>query len=431
MPNFRADRSLKIAKPCSEKWNEMSGNESVRFCSHCSKHIADLSTATRKDALRLVKRSQSNICVRYRIDPVTQQPVFADTLVRITRRAPRLAAGVVGATLGLSAITYAQGTPVPMPRSKATATALDNLAAGEISPKKQGTLYGTVFDPNGAVVPGAMITLFRPDDSILARRVTDGVGNYSFDEDMNEPFRIAVDAAGFSSQDGKYEYSVAPGALLQHNIILELSDEMVIMGMVVSVGTDRDPIFSAIWDEDLDEVKQLLAAGTDVNVTDSEGDTPLMTAVLVGSVEITRLLLDSGADANAVEEKGMTALMFLDEESTAELAEMLVNAGSSLEAEDVDGDTPLVVAAVRSVPAEVLEVLIRASSDVNHRNKKGETALMIAAREGDLENVQLLLAAGADVNAEDEDGETAWDKASDDDVEELLVAHGARVPPEA
>ncbi len=426
MPNFR---SLKIADPCSESWDEMSGNERVRFCSHCSKHVNDLSAATRKDALRLVKRANGNICIRYRIDPVTQQPVFVDTLVRITRRAPSLAAGVVGATLGLSALTYAQGAPAATSHSATRTAAIGTPAAGETSSKSSGTLYGTVFDPNGAVVVDASITLVRPDDSILARRVTDSVGNYSFNEDLNQPFRIVVNAVGFESEHGTYEYAVAPGATLRHDITLDVGDIEIMVGGVVSVDNDRDPIFAAVWEDDAETVKHLLTSGTDIEILDTDGDTPLMNAVFAGSVEVTRVLLDYGADVNAVAEDGTTPVMRMDSDSTPELAQMLIDAGASLFAENEEGDTALTRAA-RDVSPEILELLIRAGADVNHANKQGTTALMNAAYDENIDNVRLLLIAGANVNAADEDGETAWDKTSDEDIEELLVAYGARVPPE-
>ena len=91
-----------------------------------------------------------------------------------------------------------------------------------------------------------------------------------------------------------------------------------------------------------------------------------------------------------------------------------------------EGNTPLVLAA-RDVKPDVLKVLIDAGADVNTANDNGVTALMNAARDEDIEKVRLLLHAGADVNAKDKEGETAWDKTSDDDIEDLLVGYGAQV----
>ena len=63
---------------------------------------------TRKQALKIVRESSGRICVRYIQNPVDKTPVFADRLYQITRRAG-IAAGVLGASLSFSSLTYAQG----------------------------------------------------------------------------------------------------------------------------------------------------------------------------------------------------------------------------------------------------------------------------------------------------------------------------------
>ncbi|MGE3466610.1 MAG: hypothetical protein AB7J13_06725 [Pyrinomonadaceae bacterium] len=41
--------------------------------------------------------------------------------------------------------------------------------------------------------------------------------------------------------------------------------------------------------------------------------------------------------------------------------------------------------------------------------------------------VKLLLEAGAEVNAKNKEGETAWNLASEEEIEQLLVRYGAIV----
>jgi uncharacterized protein (DUF342 family) len=103
--------SIEVKNPCSKDWDKMSGNERVRFCSHCDLHVNNISALTRKQAMRMVRESKGRICVRYVVNPVDNKPVFAGKLYQITRRAG-IAAGVLGASLSLSALTYAQGKPV-------------------------------------------------------------------------------------------------------------------------------------------------------------------------------------------------------------------------------------------------------------------------------------------------------------------------------
>ena len=54
----------------------------------------------------------------------------------------------------------------------------------------------------------------------------------------------------------------------------------------------------------------LVKNGTDVNVKDRIGATPLMHAAAIGSIDAMRLLIDSGADVNAKNTINGTSLMW-------------------------------------------------------------------------------------------------------------------------
>ena len=58
-------------------------------------------------------------------------------------------------------------------------------------------------------------------------------------------------------------------------------------------------INQAVFDGNIEAVKQHLAAGTDVNAKDDNGWTPLHFAVYYGHKEIVELLLANGADTSA------------------------------------------------------------------------------------------------------------------------------------
>ncbi len=47
-----------IPQPCSADWDEMIGNDQVRFCEHCSLHVTNLSSMTRQEAMRFVAKSR-------------------------------------------------------------------------------------------------------------------------------------------------------------------------------------------------------------------------------------------------------------------------------------------------------------------------------------------------------------------------------------
>jgi hypothetical protein len=58
-------RNATIASPCPAKWDDMSGDERVRFCKGCSKSVYNLSAMTRADAEALLRERGKNLCVRF------------------------------------------------------------------------------------------------------------------------------------------------------------------------------------------------------------------------------------------------------------------------------------------------------------------------------------------------------------------------------
>ena len=103
--------SINVKSPCSESWDEMKGNDEVRFCSHCAKNVHDISAMTRAKAEKLVKNSNGKLCVRYVKNPNGKLITTPPKLTQIKRRAT-FAAGILATSLTFSALTYAQGQPI-------------------------------------------------------------------------------------------------------------------------------------------------------------------------------------------------------------------------------------------------------------------------------------------------------------------------------
>jgi hypothetical protein len=56
---------LRIASPCTARWEDMKGDEQVRFCSHCQKNVYNLSALSSADATALVKSKEGKLCARF------------------------------------------------------------------------------------------------------------------------------------------------------------------------------------------------------------------------------------------------------------------------------------------------------------------------------------------------------------------------------
>jgi hypothetical protein len=128
LENMAARRSLpvldtmKIASPCTASWDEMKGDDRVRFCGGCEKNVYNLSAMGREEAESLLRAKEGNLCARlYRRADGTV--ITADCPVgakRVRRR--RLALATVGggmlsamAALGVgAAATVTMGEPAVM-----------------------------------------------------------------------------------------------------------------------------------------------------------------------------------------------------------------------------------------------------------------------------------------------------------------------------
>src|SRR5271169_829342 len=74
-----------------------------------------------------------------------------------------------------------------------------------------GTIYGTVTDATGAIVPGATVTIANPVSGYARSATSDQDGHYQFTNLPFNPYHLAVSVAGFApySQDVQVQ-SVVP-----------------------------------------------------------------------------------------------------------------------------------------------------------------------------------------------------------------------------
>lgn len=435
--------SVKVGKPCSEEWEKMRGDDRIRFCSHCAKDVRNLSALTRKEAARMVQAFGPNICIRYVRDPITERPVFAGQLHQITRRSPAFTAGIVSASLALSAAAYGQAQP--QANERGTVITVNQRVTGDepetATPDTEadptlGSLEGMILDTDGNPVLGVVLMIVGPDGYIDHAR-TDERGNYQFSELEAGTYVIRIASSTGKMKKAMRGIELAEGQTLFQNIYVKVAAPQKggigvgsargwgMGGAIAMVEYDLE-LNRAVGADDIREVRRLLAAGKDVNGRDKnyDGITPLFLAVENGNVEMVKLLLDNGANASTLDDTKRTVLMSMDSDATPQLVEILLRAGADMNGRDEDGATVL-LHTIESINVEVLDALIKSGADINRSDQDGETALMKAADDNDLEKVEALVLAGAKVNEKDKGGESAWDKASNPKIEQFLEVHGA------
>ncbi len=474
---------IEVKSPCTQDWNRMYGNDQVRFCEHCVKHVHDLSAMTRRKAERFVARAAqggSSICVRYTPGPDGKVQTASDKLYQITSRASRLAATIFGASLTLASAAYAQND------TSAAAPARDGVVRPETQVKNSGKLgelgeaqtsgsiHGTVFGANQGAV--ANVSIILTDEKDGTRRVanSDETGNYVFSGVEKGQYTIRFDGAYGFKATALQNIDFGGAADAKYDLMLEIEQpqQIVVMGDIAVRISYENQLVMAVENKDIEQIKHLIALNVEINRKDQNaGLTALHLAVQKGSPEIVELLLNAGAKVNVRDEQRRTPLMMLSGYSSDDVVlEGFVQEGpapevpepeSEAEAENTDIDEPKERPAGESAPSatkifdllishgakidlrdssgmnalmhaaqngetEVVRLLLAQGADVNLRTNDGRTALMDAVGSSDIECVRALLNAGAEVDAKDSEGETAMSLCEDEDIRQLLITHGAR-----
>ena len=103
-------------------------------------------------------------------------------------------------------------------------------------------------------------------------------------------------------------------------------------------------IFAAISDNKIDFVKYLISSGSDINVTNKSGVTPLLLAIEKNNLNIVKLLLLCGVDINYENDEHYNALLHATSFGHFEIVKLLVKFGVDLDFKYYKHRTPINVA---------------------------------------------------------------------------------------
>ncbi len=198
---------------------------------------------------------------------------------------------------------------------------------------------------------------------------------------------------------------------------------------------------------DLNEIKNLLKKGADVNTTGVQGWTNLMWSSYhsntTSSIEIVKIFLESGANVNAKNDLGWTSLMWSSYHSNTtssyKTVKLLLKYGADINIQNNLGTTSLMFSSANSNTSslyETVKLLLDNEADPNIQNNLKNTSLMYASQNSNTsssyETVKLLLDNEADPNIQDILGNTSLmissansNTSSSYETVKLLLKYGA------
>jgi hypothetical protein len=220
---FDLDR-LRVAAPCPKSWEDMVGDSRVRFCDHCHLNVYNLAELTQKETQRLILSSEGRLCGRLyrRSDGTLLTKDCPVGLQAVRKRISRRAAAVFATLLGLSSTVFAQHSKEKdscQPQVRITKTQKLN--------DEKPLLAGSLFDPNGAVIPGAAVLVKNTKTGVTRQVSTNDQGQFTFPSLTEGNYSLTITLASFKSlivQEVKLEEKTA----VNMDMTLELSGTEVV-----------------------------------------------------------------------------------------------------------------------------------------------------------------------------------------------------------
>lgn len=226
--------NIKIAAPCSANWQEMSGDDNMRFCQQCQLNVYNISNLTEKQIEELFIAKEGKLCVRlYRRKDGTVLVTDCPTGLKLLRqRTNKIAKAIFSSCLTLLMTFFIEQNIYAKNLIKID-TSVNKVEANKISDEQHSaTIYGVVADETNAVIAGTKVIVINEENNDEIAIMTDEAGNYKFDSLKPGKYRLKAETAGFQTVV-KNHVDLTLNQKLELNLNMKASNT-VEMGVFVS-----------------------------------------------------------------------------------------------------------------------------------------------------------------------------------------------------
>jgi len=179
--------NIRIASPCPAEWGKMVGDERVRHCAECNLNVYNLSAMTERQVQELIAASRGKrLCARFyrRADGTVLTQDCPWSVRALKRRVSQIAAAVLAAMMSIG-VAFGKNNSQQSPSQQA---ANHQAKAG---------VWITVFDPQGALVPGAEVRLIDSSGKQVYAKTGDSDALF-FPALPSGNYLLVIEARGFS-----------------------------------------------------------------------------------------------------------------------------------------------------------------------------------------------------------------------------------------
>jgi hypothetical protein len=215
---------IRIASPCPAKWEQMAGDDRIRWCAACNLNVYNLAELTEREIRQLLARREGRLCVRlYQRRDGTTLTRDCPVGVRAAMRRLSRVAGALFSTLALPFVGTAQSLQSNAPQS-------DGPKPSLVWPANHETgIAVVVIDSENKVVPSAKITLV--EEGGRKRKIkgnTDLTGRFLRTDLSPGNYRIRIDHERFTTYKGMI--------LIEEHAIANLEVKLIGRPVTITVG---------------------------------------------------------------------------------------------------------------------------------------------------------------------------------------------------
>lgn len=239
---------LRVASPCPTNWEQMPGDDRVRFCKLCNLHVYNISKMTRKETAALIAKTEGRLCARlYRRSDGSVITKDCPIGLRAIRRRVATITGAVFATIvSLAAMVVGQ-SPAKDKSSNQQVTLTRRVSD---STNEHAVVEGSASDQSGAVVVGAKVTIVDLKGQQIRKAETNSEGRFRIAFLPAGSYHVVIQAPDFVTLEVK-KLTLKTNETVFLKVMLRAE---VFMGAVMIVETplvDKSPSIKMTFPGDL------------------------------------------------------------------------------------------------------------------------------------------------------------------------------------